>query len=144
MREDKDDNKTKFNASLNMAKAAGPEDPDQALANYLQKVYRTIRQFGSDLPGSVRHDLSQLGRDLHPSCHANPFRVVVEKTAPGHVSHKTRWIYARALKHAFDRKIKTKDLKAFIEESGGIKQCGAAKAKRRPKDKKPVFDINEW
>jgi hypothetical protein len=126
-------------AELAKARKAAPPPPiDDPIYQYLRRVYRLRRK--ADGSPELQKAIKTKHRANHPRTLKNYASVIIQLTAPNHVTRNMKHKYVTALEYAFKEGIKSKDLETFIKEQGGLNKCGelwskkyGPSAKKRPK-----------
>ena len=114
-------------------KKVAPPPPPPTLYRWLTKVYRLRRTLGD-----ARKELLALAKKNGIKTGDVLLRTIIEETASDHVGGKMRWKYAVVLEKALTRKVKSKDLRAFIEGEGGINAGSRASKPKAPKASWPM------
>jgi hypothetical protein len=122
-------------------KAAPPPPTDDPIYQYLRCVYRLRRKV--ETSPELKKAIKTKHAALHPKTLKNYAGVIIQLTAPGHVTSKMKHKYVTALECAFKEGIKSKDLETFIKEQGSLNKCGElwskkygrSAVKKRPKKK---------
>jgi hypothetical protein len=109
-------------------KAAPPPPTDDPIYKYLRRVYRLRRKV--ETSPELKKAIKAKHAALHPKTLKNYAGVIIQLTAPGHVTSKMKHKYVTALEYAFKEGIKSKDLETFIKEQGGLNRCGELWSKK--------------
>lgn len=109
----------RFIRELQKVGDAAPLPKDEALFRYLEAAYTFRRQWD---PRSRKNEtLWRNAHDnLHPRLKKLAVRVIIELTAPQHITPRMRWKYAAALQCALEHRVRRGQLAKFIEQHGGL------------------------
>jgi hypothetical protein len=103
-------------------KKKAPPPPEETTYRWLRAVYRMVRKNRPPYSPQQKEKLNALERSVSTRMRSIE-RLIIELTAPTHVTRKMRWKYAVTLNYARSRNIKTEDLIEFIKKKGGINAC---------------------
>lgn len=95
-----------------------PPHPKDSLYRWLTSVYRLRRTLGD-----ARVELRRLAKKMKLKVGDVLLRAIIEKTAGEHVTAKMKSKYAVVLEKALNDRVKSKSLRRFIENAGGINAC---------------------
>jgi hypothetical protein len=124
-----------------VCKAAPAPPTDDPIYQYLRRVYRLRRKLTKT--SEWQDTLRDFGDAHHRQISTNYIRLIIQLTAPDHVTTKMKHKYTAALQYALEKGIKSNDLEKFIKEQGGLNKCvelwskkyGRSAVKKQPKKK---------
>lgn len=105
-------------------KALAPPDPNEVLFGYLQAVHRRRRTLLKTVGlKELRRELRGLTNKHGIKGRPSLARMLIELSAREHVKPKMKNKYAQTLDWARRHRVRSKDLKSFVEEEHGINRC---------------------
>jgi hypothetical protein len=122
---------------LEKIKEKYPKPIEDPIFAYLESLYRLHRRFGEPEEGDeiFKFFNAEYERFHHRGVLYSYFRVMVGMTVPDDTPDQYKSRYANALQYAFDRKIKSDEVVAFMHKNGGYKGCDELHRKQKKKAK---------
>jgi hypothetical protein len=111
-----------WDTDLEAIRELAPPPPKEAIYPYLKAVYLRARKLGP-IDGPKEKELNKIADRYPKKIKFDRFRLIIELTAPPHMTSKMKWKYTRALQYARQRGVKSADLIAFMKKKGGINGC---------------------
>jgi hypothetical protein len=121
----------RLRGSVKRAWAKAPPAQDLVI-EYLETIYRETRTWWND--DSYHKDVESVREaSMHGRLKKSYARVLIELSAPPHISPQEKSKYETVVRYARASKVRPSDFQAFIKENGGIKGCIRKSQERKKK-----------
>ena len=111
-----------WDEDLERIRKLAPPPPEETIYGYLKAVYRRGRKLGT-IDEKKQKKLNKIAGRYRQQIKFNRFRLIIEMTAPSHMTSKMKWKYTKTLQYARHQDTQSKDLIKFIKSEGGINAC---------------------
>jgi hypothetical protein len=110
--------------SVKRARAKAPPPPGRdPVIVYLKATYREISKWFEGDDNVHDEIVSFYQKTLHGRTNRSYARVLIELSAPPHVSPQEKSKYVNVLRYAYRRKVRPDNFEEFVAKNGGIKGC---------------------
>jgi hypothetical protein len=107
--------------SVKRARAKAPPAQDPVI-EYLEVIYRETKTWAND--DSYHEDIESVHEaNMHGRIKESYARVLIELSAPPHISLQEKSKYDTVVRYAHASKVRPSDFQSFVKENGGIKGC---------------------
>ena len=109
--------------ALDEIRQSAPRPRDDRLYRYLANVYALRLSLANKPKADVRSALNILAKTIHQRIAKNIIRLIIELSAPDHITSKMKGKYSGALNWALIQEVSAKKVKKFLHDQGGLNAC---------------------